>query len=319
MKKQSIFLSSIVGLSVIALFTLSNKAHFDFLKTGKMVSSQSHYVVVSEQITPDWKAIEQVFNRKGSVQGDVFKTSFPRTDLNVKIDGVPVQPSLAVTSWIAFKPVGNEAVIKGDLVLLEKEVPPVIESLMKNSIDVTALHNHLIGETPKIMYLHVSGHGNPTDLAKKIKQALSLTKTPTTPSLGSRSHKVDWSKVESVLRVKGTTEGDVLHISVPRAETITEMNIDIPPSMGVATSINFQMVGKKAATTGDFVLIASEVNPVINALTKHGMTVTAVHNHMLQETPRIFYLHYWGYDEPEKLAVGLKEALNQTNSKVGVH
>lgn len=311
MKKSFILLSSLLGLSIISWFS------FNHVEQARKVNSHQ-YLETYEQMKPNWKEIEQVFNRKGTLQGDVFKVTFPRTDLSVKIDGVSVQPSLALTSWIAFKPVGNEAEIKGDLVLLEKEVTPVTESLIKNGIDVTALHNHLIGESPKVMYLHVSGRGNPTELAKKIKQVLSLTKTPITSPLVSRSQKVDWSKVESILGVKGTTEGDVLHISVSRAENITEMNTDIPPSMGVATSINFQMVGKKAATTGDFVLVANEVNPVISALTKHGMTVTAVHNHMLQETPRLFFLHFWGYDEPEKLSTGLKDALSKTNSKVGM-
>jgi hypothetical protein len=314
MKKQSIFLCWLLGVSIACWFTLEHGDSFHFLKNNQV---NGQHIEVAEQLHPQWKEIERILNRKGSVQDEVFKVTFPRTDLHVKVNGTTVQPGLALTSWIAFKPVGSEAVIMGDLVLLEKEVAPITQEFIKNGIEVTALHNHLLGETPKIMYLHVRGDGDATDLAKKIKQVLSLTKTPLSSQSASPDKKVDWTTVESILGVKGTTEGDVLHISVPRKDQITEMNTNIPPSMGVATGINFQMIGDKAATTGDFVLVASEVNPVIKALTKHGMTVTAVHNHMLQESPRLFFLHFWGLDEPNKLADGLKEALDQTNSKVG--
>lgn len=299
MKKQSIIICTLLGLSIVACSQLNN-------------------IKVSEQTKPQWKEIEQVFNRKGSTQGNVVKFTFPRNDLHVTVDGISIQPSLALTSWIALKPVGLKAMLMGDLVLLEKEVVPVTEGLIKNGMDVTALHNHLLGESPKVMYLHVSGQGNPTELANKIKQVLSLTKTPLISPSTSPSQNVNWSKVESILGVKGTPEGDLLHISVPRAENIKEMNTIIPPAMGVATAINLQMIGEKAATTGDFVLLANEVNPVIRMLTTHGIKVTAVHNHMLRESPRLFYLHFWGLDEPEKLSFGLKEALNQTHSNISL-
>jgi hypothetical protein len=315
MKKQSIFLCSLLGFSAACWFTLNHGYSFHFLKNDQKVNGP--YIEVTEQSPPQWKEIERALNNKGSVQGEVFKVTFPRSDLHVKVDRTTVEPSLALTSWIAFKPVGNETVMMGDLVLLEKEVAPVAQELIKNGIEVTALHNHLLGETPKIMYLHIRGHGNAIDLAKKMKQVLSLTKTPISSHSASPDKQVVWSNVETILGVKGTIEGDVLHITVPRKEQISEMNTNIPPSMGVATGINFQMIGDKAATTGDFVLVASEVNPVIKALTNHGIIVTAVHNHMLQESPRLLFLHFWGLDEPSKLATGLKEALNQTNSKSG--
>lgn len=265
---------------------------------------------------PDWKTLEQIFGRQGTVKDNVFKVTFPRSDLKVKVGKVMIEPGLALTGWLAFKPHGNETMMMGDLVLLDTEVPSVISKLSSSGIDITALHNHLINEIPSVMYLHVEGHGEPTKLAENVKAALALTGTPLTqPSGISQPYAFDWSKVEAIFGQKGHRSGNLIQFNFSRAETITENNMVIPPFMGVASPINFQSVGKKAATTGDFVLLASEVNPVVHALEEHGITVTAIHNHMLVESPRLFFLHFWGYDDPEKLARGLKAALEKTNHK----
>ena len=204
----------------------------------------------------------------------------------------------------------------GDLVLIEEEVIPVMSKLIASGVEVTGLHNHLAGESPRVMYMHFYGQDEPTKLAETMKSALSLTGTPiaSSPQAQSETTQIDWSKVESILGKAGKRKGNLLQFSIPRAETITENGMNIPPSMGVANAINFQMVGEKAATTGDFVLLASEVNPVVKALTEHNIAVTAIHNHMLTESPRLFFLHFWGVDEPKKLARGLKAALDKTNS-----
>ncbi|MBU5445507.1 DUF1259 domain-containing protein [Paenibacillus sp. MSJ-34] len=263
---------------------------------------------------PDWKTLEQIFGRKGTVQDGVFKVTLPRSDLKVKVGEVMIEPDLALTGWLAFKPHGNETMMMGDLVLLDTEVPPVISKLSSSGIDITALHNHLINEIPSVMYLHVEGHGKPTKIAENVKAALAKTGTPLTqPSGIPQPSTFDWSKVEAIMGQKGHRSGNLLQFNISRAETITENNMVIPPFMGVASPINYQAVGKKAATAGDFVLLASEVNPVVRALEEHGLTVTAIHNHMLFESPRLFFLHFWGYDNPEKLARGLKAALEKTN------
>lgn len=270
-------------------------------------------VAIAQQ--PGWQAVEKVFGRKGVVQGDVFKITFPRSDLRVNIGEILFEPGLALTSWVAFKPIGSQTMIMGDLVLLEGEVMPVMSRLVASGVEVTGLHNHLAGESPKVMYMHYYGRGEPTKLAEAMKVAITLTKTPLTPTQPQQSPStVDWTKVESILGWTGQRKGNLLQISVPRAETITENGMDVPPSMGVANAINFQMVREKAATTGDFVLLAREVNPVIKALTEHGIAVTAIHNHMLTESPRLFFLHFWAVDNPEQLAKGLKAALDKTNS-----
>lgn len=270
----------------------------------------------------DWGAVEKVLGRKGTVQGDVMKATFPRGDLKVNVKGVRVLPGLALTSWVAFHAEGGSTAIMGDLVLLEGEVAPVMASLESAGIWVTALHNHLLGEKPRVMYMHYGGRGEALKLAAAMMDALRLTGTPLEkkapkPEAGRDKMRAeaDWSRVESVLGKASQKKGDLLFYSFPRAEAVTEMGVEIPPAMGVATAVNFQYEGGKAAAAGDFVLTAEEVNPVINALISHGIAVTAVHNHMLFESPRLFFLHFWGYDEPVKLADGIKAALGKVNIK----
>lgn len=266
--------------------------------------------------TPDWDSVEKIFNRKGTIQGDVCKITFPRSDLNVKVGDVAIEPGLALTSWIAFKNDGDQSMMMGDLVLLDSEIAPVITKLVANGLQVSAVHNHIVGESPSIKYLHFGGHGDAAMLAQAMMTVLSVTKTPlVSPQSPPPPTTYDWSKVESILGRSGQRKGNVLQFEIPRAETITENGMDIPPFMGMATALNMQLVGGKVATTGDFVLLASEVNPVVHALTENGIAVTAIHSHMLFESPRLFFLHFWGVDEPEKLARGLKAALDKTNSE----
>jgi hypothetical protein len=324
LKKRLWLSATIIGVFVLTwiIVELSYSMSTPISEVEETESIHTNDKPVGTQPIPwNTQEIEQILNRKGSINDNVFRITFPRTDLEVKVRETTIKPSLALTSWLAFKPVENHAMMMGDLVLLDKEVVPVTDILVSKGINVTALHNHLIQETPSVMYLHVSGHGNPIELAKSIKSALSITKTPLSNQETLVPNKeVDWSKVESILGVKGKSSGNVLNISIPRTEIIWEkgMNdegITIPPVMGVATAINFQKTENKAVTTGDFVLLSHEVNPVVQTLTKHGITVTAIHNHMLEETPRLFFLHFWGDGQPEKLAEGLKEALKHTNSK----
>jgi hypothetical protein len=273
--------------------------------------------------TKGWEDVEKVFGKKGAVQDGVFKLTFPRSDLKVKIGDFSVAPGLALTAWIGFitssgdgMDMGEKTMMMGDLVLLEKEVAPVISKLVSENLEITALHNHVIGESPAIKYMHFSGMGNAVKLAESIKSVLSLTGTPlaSTPSQ-DQSVIPDWSKVEAVLGTKGNHNGSLLQFGFPRAEKLTEAGMEIPPYMGMATGVNFQMDGNKAAITGDFVLLADEVNPVIKVLTANGIAVTAIHNHMLYDNPRLFMMHFWAVDSPEKLAKGIKAALNKTNYK----
>jgi hypothetical protein len=262
-----------------------------------------------------WDGVEKVLGRKGTVQGEMLKITFPRSDLSVKVGEVTVEPGLALTSWIGFKGMGTQAMMMGDLVLLEYEVAPVTAKLVESGISLTAIHNHLIGSTPFVMYLHFSGEGNPEKLAGAMRAAIALTRTPleTQAPAVSPATAADWTKVEAILGKTGQKKGNLLQVGFPRKEKIIEKGMEVPSYLGMATGINLQMVGSKAATTGDFILLADEVNPVVKALVGHGINVTAIHSHMLYESPRFFFLHFWGYDKPEKLATGLKAALDVTN------
>jgi hypothetical protein len=277
--------------------------------------------VAPQSGTADWTAVERALGKTGSAQpGGVFKIGLPRTDLTVIVRGVQVSPVLALGSWIAFKQMGSEAVVMGDLVLTEGEVGPVMWSLQESGIEQTALHNHMLDESPRVMYMHIHGHGEAVKLAAAIRRALSYTKTPFDQQPGATLKKnqpsgIDFHQVEQILGRTGKDNNGVYQFSIARAEKITDGDMEVPPSMGVATAINFQSTGAgRTAITGDFVLIAGEVNPVIHALRENGIAVTAIHSHMLTESPRLFFMHFWANDDAVKLARGLRAALDKTNS-----
>lgn len=274
------------------------------------------------QSTPannEWQTVEQALGRAGQVQADgAYKVGMPRGDMNVTVAGIQVKPALALGSWVAFSKPGVGAMMMGDLVLAEDEVTPVMTSLESNGIEITALHNHVLHESPRVMYMHIGGHGDAAKLASAVKEAISLTKTPAPKPAASASQDIgiDTAAIEQTLGQKGKINGGVLQVSVPRAEKITESGMSVPASMGLAIALNFQPTGGgKAAITGDFVLIGKEVNPVIQALRKNGIEVTALHSHMLEEQPRLFFMHFWANDDAVKLAKGLRAALDQTNTK----
>jgi hypothetical protein len=273
----------------------------------------------------DWRRVDEALGRSGKMQDDgAYKYSMGRSDMHVTVEGVTIKPALSLGSWLAMKPKGNGVVAMGDLVLAEDEVAPVTARLQQAGIMQTALHNHLLHETPRVMYMHIHAEGDPVKIARDVHDALALTKTPmqttTTPALVAAAAPqplgIDTARIDQALGRHGNSSGGVYHVNVPRAETITDAGIDVPASMGTATAINFQPTGGgKAAINGDFVMIASEVNPVIRALKDNGIEVLALHNHMVQEQPRLFFMHYWANDDAVKLAHGLRAALDRMNTK----
>ncbi|MBT1512759.1 DUF1259 domain-containing protein [Bradyrhizobium sp. SRL28] len=268
----------------------------------------------------DWQKVDDVFGRKPAVSGDVHRYGFPRTDLAVTLDGVTIKPALALGGWVAFKPMHGEAMVMGDLVLLETEINPVMLKLIEGGLEITAVHNHLLRANPATFYMHVGGHGDPVKMAAVIREALGASKTPlATPAAATPPPAVDLdtAQLDQVIGAKGQSNGGVYQFNVQRRDPITEGGMQITPvgSMGVAIAINFQPTGGgKAAITGDFVLTGDEVNPVIKALRANGIDVTAVHSHMLDEQPRLFFLHFWANDHALKLARGLRAALDETAS-----
>jgi len=265
--------------------------------------------------------VEAALGRPGQLQpGGVYKFALPRKDMKVVKDGVTVAPGLALGSWLAFRKMGNEAMVMGDLVLSEEEIEPVMLKLQQEGIEQSSIHNHLLGESPRVIYMHIEGHGDPVVLAHSLAAAIALTKTPApaiaTPAATEQPIDLNTGQVEQALGYTGKVNGGILQFSVPRLEKITEGAMEIPPAMGVATAINFQPTGQgKAAISGDFVLLASEVNPVIRALRTHGIEVEAMHNHMLYDQPHLYFMHFWANDDAVKLAQGLRAALDATISQ----
>jgi hypothetical protein len=257
--------------------------------------------------------------RQGQDQPDgVHRFAMPRSDLKVTANGVEIKPGFALGSWAAFRAMGTHTDVMGDLVLTDSEVGPVMQKLVDSGVEITAVHNHLLNESPHIMYMHIHGQGDAVKLASSLHDALALSKTPSPapapagapPSLG-----FDGKELDTILGQSGKNNNGIYQYSVPRAEKITDGGMTVPNSMGVTTGINFQPTGTgKAAITGDFVMTAKEVNPVIKALQQNGIAVTALHSHMLDEQPRLYFMHFWGNDDAAKLAKGLRAALDQTNS-----
>jgi len=270
------------------------------------------------QAAEQWQSqVAEALGKPGTeMPGGVYRVALPRTDIKATLDGVELKPGFALGGWLAFDMHGNSGMVMGDLVLTAEEVNPVMARLAEGGIEITALHNHLLRNQPFTMYMHVLGHGDPSKLAAALHDALALSKTPlTAPAAGSSQPPaldLDTAAVDAILGTKGNNNGGVYQISIRRAEPVTEEGMEVPAPMGSAQAINFQPTGGgKAAITGDFVLIGKEVNPVAKALREHGIEVTAIHNHMLDEQPRLFFMHFWANDDAKKLAQGLKAALDR--------
>ena len=284
-----------------------------FVMGGALLASAS--AVAAQEV--DWQKVDDALGRKPAVSGDVHRYGFPRTDLNVTLDGVTIKPGLALGGWVAFKPMHGEVMVMGDLVLLEAEINPVMAKLIENGVEITAVHNHLLRASPATFYMHVGGHGDPAKMATAIRAALAESKTPLTPPAAAAAPPaigLDTAQLDQIMGVKGQNNGGIYAFGIPRRDPVSEGGMAITPvgPMGAATGINFQPTGNgKAAIAGDFVLAASEVNPVIKALRANGIEVTALHSHMLDEEPRLFFMHFWANDDANKLAKGLRAALDK--------
>jgi len=269
--------------------------------------------------TLDTAAITDVLGRNGQMlSGDVYKVGFPRTDLKVSVGGVVLKPGLALGSYAVFKQYPNGTLVMGDLVLLSNEVEPVMKALEENGIQITALHNHLLEANPRIWYMHYMGLGEARKLAVIIGRALAYSKTPLGPTTAAAAAPSPWfeTPVEQALGHQGKVAGGVLSISVPRAVDETSGGMTTPAAMGTAEAMNFQDAGNgKVATTGDFSLTADEVAPALRALRDHDIDVEALHSHMLDDNPRLFYVHWWAVGDPGTIATGLKAALDHIHTR----
>ncbi|UPK33165.1 DUF1259 domain-containing protein [Bradyrhizobium sp. 186] len=278
------------------------------------------FVATAHAQDADWQKVDETLGRKAAVTGDVHRYGFPRTDLTVTLDGVTIKPALALGGWVAFKPAHGGIMAMGDLVLLESEINPVMLKMIASGLEITAVHNHLLGASPATFYMHVAGHGDPIKIATAIRDALAESKTPLSAAPAAApppAVDLDTAQLDQIIGAKGQANGGVYQFNVPRRDPVTEEGMQLSPAgpLGVATAINFQPTGGgKAAITGDFVMTSGEVNPVIKALRSHGIGVTALHSHMLDEQPRLFFMHFWANNDAIKLATGLRAALDKTAS-----
>ncbi len=269
----------------------------------------------------DWSQVAQALGKEGGVQpGGVYRVGLPRSDLHVTLDGVAVKPGLALGGWLAFESMGGSAMVMEDLVLTQDEIAPVMKKFEEGGIEITALHNHLLRAEPMTLYMHVFAHGDPVKLAQALHAGLALSKTPleaaAQPAAAPPAIDFDTGAVDKAMGYQGKNTGGIYQFTISRAKPVTEDGMEVPAAMGSAIGINFQPTGNnKAAVTGDFVLAADEVNPVIKALAVSGIEVTALHNHMLTEQPRMFFMHFWANDDAQKLARGLRAALDRIDVK----
>jgi Domain of Unknown Function (DUF1259) len=263
----------------------------------------------------DWTKVAAALGKSGSeMPGGVYRVGLPRTDLKVTLDGAELKPALALGSWLAFRTTDDMTMVMGDLVLTDTEVNPVMKKLAEGGIEITALHNHLLRAQPATFYMHILGHGDPIQLAAALHDGLVLSKTPLTAPSGAAPPQIelDTALIDRTLGAKGKVNGGVYQVSLKRAGTVNDAGIAVPDGMGSAEAINFQPTGDgKAAIAGDFVLTANEVNPVLRVLRENGIEVTALHNHMLNDEPRLFFMHFWADDDVTKLTAGLKAALDK--------
>jgi hypothetical protein len=263
----------------------------------------------------DWGKVARALGKSGTAMPDgVYRIGLPRTDLKVTLDGVELKPALALGSWLAFRTTDDMTMVMGDLVLTDTEVNPVMKKLAEGGIEITALHNHLLRAQPATFYMHILGHGDPIQLSAALHDGLVLSKTPLTEPSGAAPPPIelDLALIDRTLGAKGKMNSGVYQVSLKRAGTVSDAGMAVPDAMGSAEAINFQPTGGgKAAIAGDFVLTANEVNPVLRILRDNGIEVTALHNHMLNDQPRLFFMHFWANDELAKLAAGLRAALDK--------
>jgi hypothetical protein len=275
------------------------------------------FPALSKAADIDWKKVDAALGKTAAVSGEVHRYGLPRSDLHVTLDGVTIKPSLALGGWVAFTPMHGEAMVMGDLVLLDSEIAPVMTKLLDGGLDITAVHNHILRAAPATFYMHVGGHGDPVKMATVIRSALSASGTPFDASATTAGPApvvdLDTGKLDQIIGVKGAAVGGVYQFGVPRRDPAMESGMAVNGPLGGANAINFQPTGNgKAAITGDFLVTGNEVNPLIRALRAGDIEVTAIHSHMLDEQPRMFFIHFWANDDAEKLARNVRAALETT-------
>jgi hypothetical protein len=266
----------------------------------------------------DIQRIEQITGMKGAEKNGEYKITIPQNDLNVIVDGFKIIPPMGLGSWAAFTPCADSAMVMGDIIVTETDLAPVQQEVIRQGFAITAIHNHFVRNRPNVMYMHIDGKGKVENLSVNIKAIFdkvkeSRGKDPKEGKTDSVVNKLNITLLDSIIGHKGEMSQGVYRYTIGRPDVaLKEHNFPVSTFMGFNTWAAWQGTPEKAAVAGDFTMLENEVAPVIKALVENGIEVVAVHNHMVHEEPRIFFLHYWGVGNAEQLAKGLRTALDQT-------
>ncbi len=260
-----------------------------------------------------WDSVGRVLQTSGVATGGYYRYTWPRRDLTLRIGDVTVSPALALGAWAGFSGDAADATMMGDLVLTSGEVKPVLAELARQQIEVTAIHNHLAGEDPKITYVHFHADGTALELAGRLDRVLARTSAPRPVApAAAQPVTIDTALVFNTLGLRGRAQGAVAQVSVVLVPgTVTMRGRTVTPALGYGTPINVQVVSpERAIATGDFTILAAKVAPVFDALTAHGITATALHSHLVGEEPRLYYMHFWADGPLPDVLRGLRAALD---------
>jgi uncharacterized protein DUF1259 len=270
---------------------------------------------------PDSTTWEEVGKTLGShpvTQTGVYRYNFPRTDLAVQVGGAKITPALALTSWAAFAPDSNTSMVMGDLVVTAEELPKVLGALSSSGIEATAVHNHLVGEEPRVMYVHFHGHGVPKDLAASLARVFAVTATtrPVTPAAPAPVT-IDTTQIRAAFQVSPKANGATASVGFPLLTSVVRMDDrPVPSALGLTSPINFQQVSpQRWLSTGDFAVNSAQVQPIVRALTQNGITATAIHSHLTGETPAVYFIHFWADGAPAKILSGLAATVNAAKAR----
>ena len=271
----------------------------------------------------DTLVIERIMGIKGKSSNGEYKVTIPQNDLSIMVDGFKIIPAMGLGTWVAFTPAPKGAMVMGDIIVTETDLKPVQQEIIRQGLTITAIHNHFVRNHPNVMYMHLGGSGSTEVMAQKARAVLDKVKEVrgADPSQGTASNEtlentVDTKRLDEILGHKAEMSKGVYKYTIGRPDVkLTEHGVPVTTFLGFNTWAAFQGSADKAAVAGDFTMLENEVAPVIKALVENGIEVVAVHNHMVHEQPRIFFLHYWGIGNAETLAKGLRTALDQTGKK----
>jgi hypothetical protein len=301
---------------------LTKKSLVYFIASMVVVNSQLTMAQEKSNMTAlDIATIDKVTGMKGKEGKGEYKITVPQNDLNVVVDQFKIVPAMGLGSWAAFTPSSNGVMVMGDIVLTEMDLKPVQQEVIRQGLSITAIHNHFVRNDPKVMYMHIGGEGSTEQMARKVKAVFDAVKTSRAKDPGASPSDsvvttIDTKMLDGIIGSKGEWSKGVYKYTIGRPDVVLkEHGVTITAFMGFNTWAAWQGTPDHAAVAGDFAMLENEVAPVIKALVENGIEVVAVHNHMIHEQPRIYFLHYWGVGNAGQLAKGLKAALNETGKK----